>query len=186
MATDEIQLPAPVSGDGGAQSPAPDFAPPSNSKAGLVLGIFALFFGLVSIFVWGTVFTAPLAFLLGMIGLFIAVPKRIAGPIVCNALGMTAAIVGLATSPMVWMVIGLKSFSDGFKSSSAVARPAVQKRETYKPLVPAAVPILPSQQKYATPSQWGIIYLTTETDVVILGPLGENYGQSRYSKPRLS
>lgn len=64
-----------------------------------IAGWFAVGFGLLGIFSYGTIFV-PLAFITSLIALFM-------GQFIWATLGLLLAVAGFLTSPMLWGLLGL-------------------------------------------------------------------------------
>ncbi len=64
-----------------------------------ILGIIAVIFGVISIFMW-SIFFVPLALVLGVIALFI-------GQIGWGIAAIILSVIGVLTSPMIIMMLGL-------------------------------------------------------------------------------
>lgn len=72
--------------------------PPSEANMPL-LGLFAVGFGVLGIVTYGPVFV-PLALILGVIALFL-------GQIGLGLLAIVLAVIGVITSPTLWVMLGL-------------------------------------------------------------------------------
>lgn len=63
------------------------------------LGLFGVGFGLAGIFTWGVVFV-PLGFIFSVLALLF-------GQVMWGLFGLLLAMIGFATSPMLWVIVGL-------------------------------------------------------------------------------
>ena len=63
------------------------------------LGLFSVGFGIAGIFTWGVVFV-PLGFIFSVLALLF-------GQVLWGMFGLLLALVGFATSPMLWAIVGL-------------------------------------------------------------------------------
>ncbi len=80
-----------------SHSPQPQTQPPSGKQP--LLGMFAVGFGLISVFAW-SIFFVPLALVLGVIALFV-------GQIGWGISAILLSVIGTLTSPMLLMLIGM-------------------------------------------------------------------------------
>ena len=85
-------------GKGNAPAGPPPSKQPSRDNPP-ILGIIAVIFGVISIFMWSILF-APLALVLGIIALFM-------GQIGWGITAIILSIIGALTSPMIIMMLGL-------------------------------------------------------------------------------
>ena len=85
-----------VNQDGAPAGPSSRQPPRDNPP---ILGIIAVIFGVISIFMW-SIFFVPLALVLGVIALFI-------GQIGWGIAAIILSVIGVLTSPMIIMMLGM-------------------------------------------------------------------------------
>lgn len=94
-----------------------------KSTGGLILGILSLITGTISIFFLALLF-GSIGFLTGAIGTFTSFRKKYTVGTALGAVGLILSLIGFATSPMFWWMVGssaLIASASSSKSGPAIA-----------------------------------------------------------------